>query len=131
MRVSASKKYRTKDELDVKLLSFEGRGAFPIIGYIHQDECPFAWDEYGRSYNGDSDSDLVEVVEEVRYKFAYLNKKSGLLHMTSDYYPRNTNYFQTFCKEEYEFYGPLEETGKKFLTKASGLSSECEPEDEE
>lgn len=63
------KRYRTRDGQDVEMITEEGRGEYPKIGYIGNNEIVTLWSE-NNEYNllkqsrvVDSDKDLIEIPE--------------------------------------------------------------------
>jgi hypothetical protein len=70
--IDITKKYKTRSGLDFHPISDKGRGEYPIIGFIGDDEDVKTWTNEGVFHIGNSSNrlDLVEVKEK---KVAYLN----------------------------------------------------------
>lgn len=63
----------------VEILSFDGRGSFPIIGYIQDREYPSYWTREGRFYSSiESVHDLLIVEEEKPIGWIARDKSGGL-----------------------------------------------------
>jgi hypothetical protein len=62
MAIEMSKKYRTRDWRDVRLLCVDGPGKFPVVGLIKGQDEPATWDANGVfSLDSPTDLDLIEV----------------------------------------------------------------------
>jgi hypothetical protein len=62
MAIEMSKKYRTQDGRDVRLLCVDGPGKFPVVGLIKGQNEPETWDVNGVfSLDTPTDLDLIEV----------------------------------------------------------------------
>ena len=63
--IDLTKKYRTRSGKSVELISNNGRGDYPILGFIGEDTLIRSWTMEGVIVEGTADSrDLVEVKEE-------------------------------------------------------------------
>jgi hypothetical protein len=70
--VDITKKYKTRDGIDVELISDKGRGEYPIIGFIHDDEYVKTWTKDG-VFNIGIILNHLDIVEVKEKKSAYLN----------------------------------------------------------
>lgn len=63
--IDITKKYKTRNGQNVKLLSDKGRGQYPVLGYIGKRTTPSIWTLEGRyTISGNyADLDLIEVKE--------------------------------------------------------------------
>ena len=57
-----TKPVQTRSGLPVTIITTEGRGKYPVLGYIDQDEVPFRWDENGEHTISDA-FNLINVPE--------------------------------------------------------------------
>ena len=74
--IDITKKYKTKDGKDVILISDNGRGEYPIIGFIHDDEYVKTWTKDG-VFNIGVILNHLDIVEVKEKKVSYLNLHSN------------------------------------------------------
>lgn len=70
--ISMNKKYQTRDGRPVELVTTNGRGKWPVMGYIGANEFFTAWDLDG-SHVGSGVTDSLDLVEARPKRVMWLN----------------------------------------------------------
>ena len=76
--IDIKKKYKTRNGHEVTLVTTEGRGPYPVIGYIGMGVLSTCWNKAGKA-PWSSDLDLVEV-KEVKTATGWVNVYSDGRH---------------------------------------------------
>lgn len=77
-----TKPLQTRDGRKVSLITTEGRGDYPLVGYVGEEDTPTSWTKEGewRKRGGNFPIDLINIPEDVYVWINVYKDKAGKLN---------------------------------------------------